>query len=1018
MNKYICCLIAKIFLLHSAAFCFAAGGDLVWEFTTNHYVESSPAVYEGYVYIGSDDSKLYCLAAATGETIWTHDAYWVRSSPVVVNGFVYFMGSSGLRCLNAHTGEQIWETKMDSWGKDQSPAFLNGYVYTTSDNNAFCLDANTGEIIWETYIPDAENTAAVDGSNFYVPHYDTELSLPIISSLNIKNGNTIWEFKQIQNKSSGKLSAPAISDGYVFTSHQRLGKIFCLSAETGKVVWEFKSEEGECSAPVVSDGSVFFGCTDLLYRLDALTGNKIWEFIGEKNFHIHTSPIVTDKFIYIAIDHKIYCFDAVTGEEQWYFSAGNNIVSTPALSEGYLYFGSYDKKVYCIEAADGDNGSWPMYRYNPKKTASRGCSNDADCDGFSDSNDNCPEVYNTDQLDTDGDGTGDLCDDETQELSVTPLNRDVDDSAGTTSFSVDNVGVRYMYWYTDIISGEEWMSIVSGETGADTGTITLSFTENSNKSPRIGTIRITAPAAPNSPQDVTITQYGLRENSFISCETASDTISINQRFKAYGTLTKQNETPIQDALVEVIYTAPDETTTKEITITNQDGYYEVEIIPDQTGTWEVQSFFGGNDDFAVSQSESIQVTVSSSADMPDQKAIIVAGGGQYDGNTLWDSTQLCTNYAWQVLISQGFTNDTIYYLSSNMNLDIDSDGIVDVDADATNTNLQYALTQWSQDADDIVLYITDHGDDGKFRMGEDEILKAENLNRWLDEIQDTINGKVVFVYDACQSGSFTPYLKPSRGNDRILVCSTSADEEAYFLDNGVISFSHYFWGEIFKGNTVYDSYVTAKNAMSLHGFQNAVLDDDGNGKANEKSDGFLAKGFYIGLGVVTAEDIPTIGEICPEQILEGQTDAEIWVSDVTTAGTIDRVWAIITAPDFNHSDTSIPVTYLPTVDLADNGNGRYEGIYTGFTNIGAYLITIYAATTDGNVSIPVETTVHQLQGESTSPDESCPLETFYKDNPQRLEQIRNFRDKLLSKTKTGQHLIKKYYSFVKWINSL
>jgi hypothetical protein len=53
-------------------------------------VESSPAVANGIVYIGSNDKNLYAIDAATGKEKWrfaTGD--WVDSSPAVANGIVY-----------------------------------------------------------------------------------------------------------------------------------------------------------------------------------------------------------------------------------------------------------------------------------------------------------------------------------------------------------------------------------------------------------------------------------------------------------------------------------------------------------------------------------------------------------------------------------------------------------------------------------------------------------------------------------------------------------------------------------------------------------------------------------------------------------------------------------------------------------------------------------------------------------------------------------------------------------------
>jgi hypothetical protein len=53
-------------------------------------VFSSPAVANGVVYVGSDDSNVYALNATTGAKLWGFTTgYWVYSSPAVANGTVY-----------------------------------------------------------------------------------------------------------------------------------------------------------------------------------------------------------------------------------------------------------------------------------------------------------------------------------------------------------------------------------------------------------------------------------------------------------------------------------------------------------------------------------------------------------------------------------------------------------------------------------------------------------------------------------------------------------------------------------------------------------------------------------------------------------------------------------------------------------------------------------------------------------------------------------------------------------------
>jgi len=199
------------------------------------------------------------------------------------------------------------------------------------------------------------------------------------------------------------------------------------------------------------------------------------------------------------------------------------------------------------------------------------------------------------------------------------------------------------------------------------------------------------------------------------------------------------------------------------------------------------------------------------------KAIIVAGGGPYDGNALWKITDDSATTAYRCLNSRKYYDKDIYYLSANH-------GIVSaVDADATNDQLKYAITEWSKDTDNLLIYIVDHGGPEKFRMREDEELLASDLDSWLDELQESTSINVTIVYDACQSGSFIPVLTPPEKKIRIIAASSDSNERAWFGADGTLSFGYLFWSRMANGSDFYTSFIHAKNAVKLIYGQNLKL---------------------------------------------------------------------------------------------------------------------------------------------------------------------------------------------------
>ncbi len=104
--------------------------EVLWSYTAGGHIVSSPAVVGGKLYVGSWDSKIYCLDASTGDFIWSFTTgNFVHSSPAVADGRVYF-GSEDRKiyCLNALSGDFTWSYTTGSI-VISSPAVADGKVY-------------------------------------------------------------------------------------------------------------------------------------------------------------------------------------------------------------------------------------------------------------------------------------------------------------------------------------------------------------------------------------------------------------------------------------------------------------------------------------------------------------------------------------------------------------------------------------------------------------------------------------------------------------------------------------------------------------------------------------------------------------------------------------------------------------------------------------------------------------------------------------------------------------------------
>jgi outer membrane protein assembly factor BamB len=69
---------------------------------------------------------------------------------------------------------------------------------------------------------------------------------------------------------------------------------------------------------------------------------------------VFSSPTVTDGVVYVGSnDHHLYAIDAAAGTERWKYSTGGSVTSTPAVADGTVFVGCDDDHVYAVDAATG-----------------------------------------------------------------------------------------------------------------------------------------------------------------------------------------------------------------------------------------------------------------------------------------------------------------------------------------------------------------------------------------------------------------------------------------------------------------------------------------------------------------------------------------------------------------------------------------------------------------------------------------------------------------------------------------
>jgi outer membrane protein assembly factor BamB len=326
---------------------------LLWSYDTgenNDAIESSAAIVDGVVYVGSSSGFLHAVGLQDGKGRWkyaTSDQDFlpgIRSSPAVADGRVFVGDDDGVfHAVDAASGKSLW--KYETLGEIVASANVIGerVLFTSTDANLYCLAAADSSEVWtfKTEVGGLQCTPAVVEGKTFISGCDAQLRV-----IDTAAGAEIASV----NMEGQTGASPAVVGDRLFVGHFG-NQVLGIDWKKPEVAWRYEHPERQFpfySSPAATADRIIVGGRDkIVHCLDAKTGEAKWTFATKGK--VDSSPVIVGNRVFIGShDGNVYALGVDTGKELWRFATGAPVSSSPAVADGRLVIGNEAGKLFCF----------------------------------------------------------------------------------------------------------------------------------------------------------------------------------------------------------------------------------------------------------------------------------------------------------------------------------------------------------------------------------------------------------------------------------------------------------------------------------------------------------------------------------------------------------------------------------------------------------------------------------------------------------------------------------------------
>ncbi|HMG36838.1 MAG TPA: PQQ-binding-like beta-propeller repeat protein [Blastocatellia bacterium] len=335
-----------------------------------------------------------------GENLVWKAPFGGRSSPIVMNGRVYLFNTAGqgesmqerVLCLDANTGKQIWEHRINVYESDVPPRRIawaapagdpaTGNIYVFGACNELTALSGDGKVLWSRSLTEEFGAWTTHGGRTGSPIVDGDLV--IVGTIIDGWGDTAQRKHRFYafDKTTGECIWTSAPGGRPYDTvyptpivatikGMRLlivggadGSIMAMKVQTGEPVWTHQiTKRGINNCSVVKGSTVFASHSEenldsnemgMLVGFDGAARGTIgkeqvkWSVKGFRGGY--SSPVIDgDRLYQIDDSANLFAYDVATGKELWKKTLGTLQRASPVLADGKLYVGTENGKFYILK---------------------------------------------------------------------------------------------------------------------------------------------------------------------------------------------------------------------------------------------------------------------------------------------------------------------------------------------------------------------------------------------------------------------------------------------------------------------------------------------------------------------------------------------------------------------------------------------------------------------------------------------------------------------------------------------